>query len=173
MKERIENAIYRLGLNEFIFVSESKSTNSVYIDVCGFEVRISDHSKKDFLGNVSDLDIAEEILSAIIDIEDILRDEGAEEEKILAFSEELRRIAKGINSRRANLEKARQKKVANSLLAIEQAREILKSSEVDFLRKKDGSLIIGRELSFYRFLKKKKGIKILKDDAYSLYREFI
>jgi len=175
IKERLENKIYQLRLNEFIFVSESKSTNSIYINVCGFKVRISDHTKKNpFTGKIYYLDIAEEILNSITDIKDVLLDEGAEEEKVSAFAEELRKIANGINSKRKNLEKARLKKQEQSLLAIEQAEALLKSNspELNSFRRKNGLLIIGRELSFYKFLKE-KGIKIKKRDAYNLYREAI
>ena len=65
LKNRLENAIDRAGLSDYIFITESKSTNSLYLHLMfnDEEIRVSDHTKK-FLGNVYDLDIAGEIMWA-------------------------------------------------------------------------------------------------------------
>ena len=179
LRKRVENAIWKAGLQDMMFVSESKSTNSIYINLnfCDTEIRISDHTKK-FLGNVYDLDIAGEIMWAAQKIKKEMEKEGFEEEKINILKIEFTKIANSIDAKRENLAKAREvalkKRQERSLLAIEQAKEIINSDseELDFLRRKNGLLIVGRELSFYRFLQK-KGVKIKKRDAYDIYRETI
>ena len=180
LRDRIERAIEKAGLSEYFLICESKSTDSIYINSMfnDCEIRISDHTKKNMFGEVEDLDIAEEIISASCSLAEELEREAVNPSEIETLKIEFEKIANSINAKRENLKKAREKaaekREKERLLAIEQARQILNSNspELDSFRRKNGLLIIGRELSFYSFLKK-KGIKITKKEAYRLYREAI
>jgi hypothetical protein len=179
LKNRLEKAFEKAGLSDCVFVTESHSTNSVYVHLmfCSEDIRISDHTKKNVLGEVDPLDIAWEISYAAEEISEILEKDGEfTPSQIQTLKNEFEKISNGIYARRENLEKAREvsikKREERRLLAIKQAEEFLNSNHylLNSIKRKNGLFKKNRHVEFYSLLNY-SGIKISRKDAYSLYAE--